>query len=403
MIIYRFFSTLIFIILLPYLFFHFERKERKQRFGKIKIGFKKSIWIHAASVGEVNAVKSIIMELLSKYPKREFILSTMTSTGQKVAKKISPKLTSFFFPLDVGITMRRLFKRINPELIILVETEFWPNMLHIAREKNIPVIIINGRISDRSYRGYRISRFFWKPLWRSVICVNAQSEKDAGKFLKLKFNNVENTHNLKFNIKYPDYEKEKLRKELGYSEDDFILIWGSSRPGEEKLLRSIFSDIDEEISNLKVIIAPRHLHRLSEIREIFKGYDYRLYSELKIPGKFLIVDEMGILDLFYALSDISIVGGSFYDFGGHNPLEPAYYGVPIIMGKYYHSCHDSVDRLKENNGIIISDRKKLQKNILKIAKNKKLADQLGKNAKRTLKLNADSMKKNLAILEKYIK
>lgn len=403
MIIYRFFSTLIFIILLPYLFFHFERKERRQRFGKLKIGFKKSIWIHAASVGEVNAVKSIIMELLSKYPKREFVLSTMTSTGQKIAQKISPKLTSFFFPLDVGITMRRLFKRINPELIILVETEFWPNMLHIAREKNIPVIIINGRVSDRSYRGYRISRFFWKSLWKSVVCVNAQSEKDAGKFLKLKFNNVENTHNLKFNIKYPDYEKEKLRKELGFSEDDFILVWGSSRPGEEKLLRSIFSILDKEIPNLKVIIAPRHLHRLTEIREIFKGYDYRLYSELKIPGKFLIVDEMGILDLFYALSDISIVGGSFYDFGGHNPLEPAYYGVPIIMGKYYKSCHDSVDRLKENNGIIISDRKKLQKNILKIAKDEKLAEQLGKNAKRTLKLNAESMKKNLAILEKYIK
>ena len=396
-------TNLIFYLSYPFILFRLKGRERKERLGHLINKFEKSIWIHAASVGEVNAIKTLINELLNKYPHKDFVLSTTTATGQDIARKISPKLTAFFFPIDIDFVMKRVFNSINPELIILVETEFWPNMLHIAKKRKIPIILINGRLSDKSFPGYRRFRFFWKPIWKSIVAVNAQSDKDTKRFIGFRFNNVVDTHNLKFCINLPSYKKNKLRNELGYSEDDFILVWGSSRPGEEKLLRNVFSSLEKEINNLKVIIVPRHLHRLPEIKSVFKDFDYRMYSELKITSKVLIVDEMGVLNMFYALADIAVVGGSFYNFGGHNPLEPAFYSTPTIIGKYHSSCHDSVDRLHDNNGIIISDRNKLAEDILRIAKDEKLAKQLGKNAKRTLQLNSDSLKENLEILEKFIK
>ncbi|MCK4653413.1 MAG: 3-deoxy-D-manno-octulosonic acid transferase, partial [Candidatus Cloacimonetes bacterium] len=356
MIIYKLMTNLIFYLSYPFILFRLKGRERKERLGHLINKFEKSIWIHAASVGEVNAIKTLINELLNKYPQKDFVLSTTTATGQDIARKISPKLTAFFFPIDIDFVMKRVFNSINPELIILVETEFWPNMLHIAKKRKIPIILINGRLSDKSFPGYRRFKFFWKPIWKSIVAVNAQSDKDTKRFIGFRFNNVVDTHNLKFCINLPSYKKNKLRKELGYSEDDFILVWGSSRPGEEKLLKNVFSSLGKEIYNFKVIVVPRHLHRLPEIKEIFKDFDYKMYSELKITSKVLIVDEMGVLNMFYALADVAVVGGSFYNFGGHNPLEPAFYSTPTIIGKYHSSCHDSVDRLNDNNGIIISDR-----------------------------------------------
>ncbi len=403
MFIYRILSQIVFWFYYPFFLLRFKGKERKERLGFIKHEFESSIWIHAASVGEVNAVKTLINELLNKYPKKDFVLSTMTTTGQETASKLSPKLTTFILPIDLRITMKRVFKRLNPELIILVETELWPNMLALARKRKIPIILINGRMSDKSFPGYRRMKLFWKPLWKAVVAVNAQSDKDTKRFYGFSFKNVVNTHNLKFCIDLPEFDKKKLRSELGYSEDDFILVWGSSRPGEEKLLSDCFSHLEREISNFKAIIVPRHLQRINELRQLFKNFDYRLYSNLKEPSNLLIVDEMGILNTFYALADVAIVGGSFFKFGGHNPLEPAFYSTPIIIGKYHTSCRDSVDRLKEHDGIIVSDRKKIIEDILKIAQDKSFAKQLGENAKKTLQLNSDSLKMNLEILEKYIR
>jgi len=380
----------------------FSGKEKLERLGKIKHDFNDCIWIHAASVGEVNAVKILILKLLNKYPKHNFVLSTMTKTGQKVAKEISPKLTTIFFPIDIYHLMRRVYRKLNPKLIFLVETEFWPNMLYLARKKKISAILLNGRISDKSFPKYRKMRFFWKPLWKTIVAVNAQSEKDAQRFISLNFKNVVNTHNLKFCLEIPEYDKITLRKELGFKESDFIIVWGSSRPGEEKLLNENLHKLNNQIKNLKLIIAPRHIHRSPEIKKIFEGNQVTFYSSLKSEKQIIIVDEMGILNMFYALSNLTIVGGSFFSFGGHNPLEPANYGMPIIMGKYHSSCQDSVNRLLENKAIVISDKRKIADDILKIYNDKKMAKLLGNNAKKTIKNNSKSLNENLKILQKYL-
>ncbi|MCK5052546.1 MAG: 3-deoxy-D-manno-octulosonic acid transferase, partial [Candidatus Cloacimonetes bacterium] len=147
----------------------------------------------------------------------------------------------------------------------------------------------------------------------------------------------------------------------------------------------------------------RHLDRILEVRDIFKEFNYQLYTELKSNPEIIIVDKMGILTEAYAISDLAIVGGSFFDFGGHNPLEPAFYGLPIIMGEYYSSCLDSVNKLKQNDAIIIPSKNELLQNILKIAQNPDYLSILNNNAKKTLQQNCDSLKKNLKIIERFMK
>ena len=292
---------------------------------------------------------------------------------------------------------------LKPELVVLVETEFWPNMLYRAKRNDVSVIIINGRISERTYPKYRKFLFFWKPLWKAVKTVSAQSEPDANRFKSLGFKDVINNRNLKFCLQLSEFERENLRNKWHISKNDFIIVFGSSRPGEEKLIKEIFPFLKKEISNLKLIIVPRHLDRILEVRDIFKEFNYQLYTELKSNPEIIIVDKMGILTEAYAISDLAIVGGSFFDFGGHNPLEPAFYGLPIIMGEYYSSCLDSVNKLKQNDAIIILSKNELLQNILKIAQNPDYLSILNNNAKKTLQQNCDSLKKNLKIIERFMK
>ena len=185
---------------------------------------------------------------------------------------------------------------------------------------------------------------------------------------------------------------------MGYNDDDFILVWGSSRPGEEKLLEKIYPNLKAKIPNLKIIIAPRHLTRLTEIKTLLAKHNLSFYSEMK-RSDIMIIDEMGILILFYCIADLSVVGGSFYDFGGHNPLEPAFYGSPVIIGKFHSSCRGSVVKLLTNNAIIVSNRKRLEEDILDLHKNPKKREEIGREARKTVIENSDSLEKNISRLE----
>ncbi len=401
--IYNFLLWIIFILLLPYFLIKFKGRELKQRLGYSEIKLDKSIWIHAASVGEVNAIKPLINRLLTEYPNRHFIISTVTRTGQETASGISAKLPAILFPLDLSFFQRRLFKRINPEMIILVETELWPCMLNTARKKDIDIIMINGRISEESFRNYRLIKFFWKSLWKSIISVNAQSQEDAERFRLLGFSRVKNASNLKFGVSLPVYNSKTIRNELGYSGEDFIIVWGSSRPGEEKLIRELFCTLKREIPKLKLILVPRHLTRIPEIKELYRDLEFNSYSEQKQVKEVLIVDEMGVLPMFYAFSNLVIIGGSFFKFGGHNPLEAAFYGKPIIIGRYHYSCRDTVVKLIDRSAIVISDRISLEKDILELYRDVDKRKQLGENALQALKENNKSLEKNFKVLQEYLR
>ncbi|MDY6914895.1 MAG: glycosyltransferase N-terminal domain-containing protein [Candidatus Cloacimonadota bacterium] len=396
MIVYNILVVIVAAISLPYILIRFKGKERKQRLGFIGKPFsQKTIWIHAASVGEVNAAKDLIKKI---HNNQQVVVTTMTATGQKIASSLPVK--TFFLPFDCILMMLRAYKRLQPKAIVLVETEFWPNMLWIAKLKKIPVFVVNGRLSDKSFRNYLRTSFFWKTPWKAIKAVSAQTKLDMEKFKKLDFSDVKNNGNLKFNIQLPFYHKKELRNEYGYSEKDFIVVWGSSRPGEEKLLRSIFASLEEKITDLCLIVVPRHLNRMSEIKEIFP--DFGLFSRENRKSKHIIVDEMGQLAKLYSIADLAIVGGSFYDFGGHNPLEPAFYGIPIIMGPYYSSCQDSVNKLQKNEAIVISDPKNLKNDIISLFYNEEIRKKLGKRAKKTMQENSDNLQNTYNFLKERL-
>ncbi|MDD3049864.1 MAG: glycosyltransferase N-terminal domain-containing protein [Candidatus Cloacimonetes bacterium] len=364
----------------------------------------KKIWFHAASVGEVNAVTQLLKTCCETNRNEKVFLSVMTKTGLSQAKKNLSDYTKkrlifvFRYPYDFYFQVKDLFEVIKPDLIVLVETEFWPNMLSLANKRNIPMIIVNGRISDRSLPNYFKFAKIWQLLWQPIKEVSAQSEPDAKKFQKLGFSNVTNNLNLKYSSTLPDYNSNLERKNLGFTDEDFVIVWGSSRPGEEKLILSLFPILQQQIGKLKLVIVPRHLNRLEEIYNLI-DFSFSKYSENKVDD-IMIIDEMGVLNKFYAISNLAIVGGSFFDFGGHNPLEPAFYSKPIIIGQFHASCKESVITLAKNNAIIVCENSKLKDKILYLFNNYGEAISMGLNAKKVLNQFSNSLQKNLEVIRR---
>lgn len=400
---YNVLLTIVFYLFYPILFFIFRKNQFKLRIKIKPFYLDNTIWIHASSVGEVNAVKPLLTKLIEKYPKNSFLMTCMTKTGLETAKKLSSKLVVYPFPFDTQSIMKKMFQTFNPKLIILVETEIWPNMLSVANSKNIPVVIVNGRISDRSFPKYKFFRLFWKSIFRKISSVNAQSEIDAQRFLYLGCKKVYNSNNLKFSNQLPTYEESQLRKAWKFNFNDFIITFGSSRPGEEKLIYEIGKRLRYAIPRLKIIVVPRHLYRMNEVCSIFNRDDYCLFSENYPDRLFTIIDEMGILPQVYAISDVSIIGGSFFNFGGHNPIEAAIYEKAVIIGPYHHSCLDIVNKFKQNKGIIISSCENLYQDILNLSNQIELRKEYGKNALQVIQENQNSIDLHLTHLNEYFK
>ncbi len=400
---YNLLLTILFYIFYPILFLIFRNNHFKLRIKIKPYYLDNTIWIHASSVGEVNAVKPLLIKLIEKYPKHSFLMTCMTKTGLETAKKLSSKLVVYPFPFDTSRIMKKMFQEFKPKLIILVETEIWPNMLTIANDKKIPVVIVNGRISDRSYPKYKFFKLFWKTIFKKISSVNAQSENDAQRFSYLGCKKVYNSNNLKFSNHLPAYDESQLRKAWKFNFNDFIITFGSTRPGEEKLIYEIGKRLKFVIPRLKIIVVPRHLYRMNEVCSLFHRSDYSLFSENYPDRLFTIIDEMGILPQVYAISDVSIIGGSFYNFGGHNPIEAAIYEKAVIIGPYHHSCLDIVNKFKQNNGIVISSTDNLYQDIINLANFIEVRKNYGKNALQVIQENQNSIDLHLNHLFEYFK
>jgi 3-deoxy-D-manno-octulosonic-acid transferase len=405
MFLYRFFTSLLYFLLYPLLYIVFIKHNFRERVSLRNLYINESIWIHCASLGEVNAVQPLLKRLLEKYNNKTFILTTVTKTGFEAAKNISGKLIVHQFPLDLSHLMRRFFKAFKPNLIMLVETELWPNLLYQAYKSEVPVIMINARLSKRSYKRFKFFRWFLRKEFSTIKMVCAQSHKDAELFVRLKFNNVFNANNLKFSMKLPDHEMHVLRHAWDYKFNDFIIAFGSSRPGEEAMIRRVYDKLRTQIPRLKIIIAPRHIQRLPEIKNIFKKDEYSIFSETEDANTakpFMIIDEMGVLPQVYALSDVAIIGGSFYKFGGHNPLEAVWYEKAVIIGEYHSSCIGSVEKLSAERGIIISNEIKLADDILMLYNNIEYRKLLGQMAKKILLDNQDAIEQHWEAIIKWL-
>jgi 3-deoxy-D-manno-octulosonic-acid transferase len=376
------------------------------RLGKIS---QPTIWIHAVSVGEVLAVSELVRQLRAELPQYRIFVSTTTDTGQRLARQRFGEENLFYFPLDFAFAVRRWLRALRPELVVIAETELWPNFLRSAREAKARIAIVNARISDRSFKGYRR----WKSLIASVLQIPdlflAQTDQDAERLREIGApgERVFPTGNLKYDVPLPPTPPiiEELRRALSGAGP--VLVCGSTMEGEETLLLGAFTNLLANHAGAVMLLAPRHPQRFDEVE--------RLLRELKIPfwrrsrwtggpirGGVLLVDSIGELSALYALADIAFVGGSLVPRGGHNIIEPAQHGVAIVVGNHTENFRDIVGLFQSRDAVRVVGPAELPLMLMQLLANDAERRALGKRALETLELQRGATLRTLAQLKKLL-
>lgn len=310
------------------------------------------LWLHAVSVGEVFSLQRLVGQLRQRHPSWRIVVTSLTPSGVRLAReKLGGMAEVAIIPLDLPWCLNRFWQRLRPAVIGLVESEFWPNLLSLARKKSLPVVLINGRISDKSFRRIKLLRTFFLRLFKPVVVFLMQSEKDRQKLVEIgiKPEKISVIGNIKTDVTLPEWsEEEKIlwRQRLGLVAEDKLITAGSTHPGEEAIFFKALAAIRPLSPNLRLIIAPRHPERAAEVASLAASFSlhsvqwssYRNGTEAvgTSPQKWqvLIIDTLGDLPFFYSLADLTFVGGSLVARGGHNLLEPAFYSKPILVGPY---------------------------------------------------------------------
>lgn len=336
---------------LPIFFYEYIKKKKYKGRLRDKLGlrsyrFKKgapTLWVHAVSVGEVKAVVKLLKQFKSDYPTCSIILSTVTETGQNEAKKSAPFVDHFvLMPIDLKASVKRLLKRTSPDLVLVVETDLWPNFLRACKKKGAKIILINGKVSERSFSRLKKVPFFYKWYYAPLDKLIVQDQEYKARFKELGV--LEKKIQVAPNLKLDDEYLSLLPGELSEYQKKFnltsmTLTLGSTHPGEEEALLKEIKPLLLKHSNLKVFLAPRHPDRNHEV-ELLLQKEKLSYARLSSAQDFssaqiILVDTMGFLRTCYQLSNIALVAGSFSKkIGGHNILEPLWYGTPCLFGPY---------------------------------------------------------------------
>jgi len=303
----------------------------------------KVIMFHGVSVGEINAIEKLIKETRKQFQEAKIVVTTGTNTGQEIAHKKFDEFVDLvtYFPFDTPSCVKRFLNAIKPDIILIAETEIWPNISIECKKRNIKLCIINGRISDRTYKSYKLLKFLFKPLLNNYSGIFTQSTEDLEKFLSLGTNKdtTARMNNLKFDITAP---------ELTFNFDksgNKVLLAASTHSGEDEIVLSVYKALKKKHDNLKLIIAPRHLTRINDIETLVGQsgftYDFRSNGTDSFSNTdILILDTMGELGKMFAFADVSFIGGSFNKTGGHNPLESIIFSIPVISGPSIHNFKD---------------------------------------------------------------
>ena len=315
--------------------------------------------IHGVSVGEVLSLEKLIKRIKEEFKEYGIVITTGTQTGQELAKKKYGEIADFitYFPIDIYECTKRFLDKINPSIILIAETELWPNFARCAKEKNIPLYIINGRISDDSYPAYLKIKKFFKPVLNCFEGIYCQSEIDKNRFLELggRYNKTEVMKNLKFEIDKILVEQDLIIKDNSSK----IFIAGSTHSGEDEIVLRVYRKLKKKIKNLKLIIAPRHLTRIEQVKYCIEQYNFsyglRTLKNDLIKNDIIILDTLGELSKFYAIADIAFIGGSFNKTGGHNPLEATIYSKPTISGPSIKNFKDIYSILTHEGASFVSN------------------------------------------------
>jgi 3-deoxy-D-manno-octulosonic-acid transferase len=335
----------------------------RQRLGSLPpVGKRPVIWLHCVSVGETQAARPLVERLKHAFPHHALVVSTITRTGQTLARDVfgAHAESVFYFPFDWRWSARRALKTINPDAVLIMETELWPNFLRECEAREIPVALVNGRISRQSFKRYSFIKFFLRRMLKSLSVAVMQSEVDAGRLrdLGMRVDRLHTAGNLKFdakNISVPTRETYEIQKRFGLRDDVPLILAASTHAPEEKIILESFKQIDKPA---RLMLAPRHPERFQEVASLIRESGLSWARRTDAPAaadenaRVILLDTIGELPAIYSLATVVFVGGSIVDRGGHNVLEPAAAGVPVVTGAHTHNFHAIVDLLNEANAIV---------------------------------------------------
>lgn len=384
-----------------------ERLGRVPRRRLLPASGARTIWVHAVSVGEVLAVSRLVAEMRAAFPEHEIFISTTTAAGQKLARERFGEERVFYFPLDFAFAVRPYLAALRPELVVLAETEFWPNFLRRARQNGARIAVVNARISDRSLPGYRKWRVLWRAILEHVDLFLAQSDADAQRLVAIgaPAARIEVAGNLKHDVQAADAEAVTLlRAALRAVPREEIIVCGSTVEGEEAPVLDAFRDVLRVCPRAILVLAPRHPERFAAVARVLAASGLRWWQRSRltehetISGGVVLLDTIGELAAVYQLGAIAFVGGSLAPRGGHNLLEPAQHGAAVLTGPHTENFRAQAAAFEERGALRVVDAGQLGPAWVALIQDSAQIASLGARAREVYAAHAGATGRTLAAL-----
>lgn len=385
---------------------------------------RESVWLHGSSAGEIDLLRPLVAEIERRSPTISIVVSAFSISGFAAAKTAFPQHRVIYFPVDFSPVIRQFLRALRPALIVLVESEFWPNFIATVSKSDIPVCVLNGRMSQKSFQAHKRTRLIpW--VLKKVSLFAVQTESDATRFhdLGVPQSQIRVTGNMKYDLqdgsRPEDAQKErrKLRQRYAVGQDMPVIIGGSIHRGEDLALAWAYRRLVEDGYRLRLIVVPRYpaesavvshalqQHQLTPLRK--SDLSHKEHDIFDDPLQVLVIDTIGELKSYYAMSDIAYVGGSLLprgsNKGGHNLMEPAVLGLAVMFGPYNYSFRDTVRDLLENRaGLLVHDRDEIYSNLKGLLDEPALIANMGSRARQLILRKRGATGQNIALLEKYL-
>jgi 3-deoxy-D-manno-octulosonic-acid transferase len=369
------------------------------------------VWFHAASVGELSAIAPVAAAFQERMPNAVLMVSTMTLNGLALAAERVPSAArTFLVPLDLRGAVRRMLRWVEPDLLVIGETELWPNLVREAKRRGCQLALVNGRLSERSHDRYRRVRGLMRQVLGRFDLLAVQTERDAERFLSLGANpqRVKVTGNVKADQDGPGADLDALRAELRLTPELPVWVAGSTRPGEEALVLEAFAQVRTQVPEAVLILAPRHLERLREVERLLAEHKLAFSRRSRVPGELLafpviLLDTLGELARIYGLGRVAFVGGSLVPQGGHNPLEPAVLGVPVLFGPHTEHFAQTAEVLQRKGGArTVADAGELARAVTALLQDPEEARRRGELARRAVSSQRGAAAATAELLQKLM-
>lgn len=376
---------------------------------RAKDNTKRTFWVHALSVGEVTSAVPLITGIRNQYPDSRIIVTASTATGEKVAHTLLESTADHILasPLDLLPVIELYLQALRPDIFILVETDFWPNLMASLHRHDIPALLVNGRISQKSFSAYKKHSWFFLPMFRRFdrICLQAEEEKAKFELLGIAPQKLQTLGNLKYDLPYQTSSASDIT--LLLPNDKLLFIAGSTHPGEEESLFSAYQHIRQDHPELYLIIVPRKPERANEILKLGQSLNLngiKRTDKTLIPNDYLLVDTIGELADLYRHSDIAFTGGSLVAAGGHNPVEPARMGLPVLFGPHMEDFQEiAQDLVSHGGGRTVADVHELTTALNDLVNDSSLRQQLGSAAREVIVSRQGVVARHLDMIASLLK